>query len=99
MGGLVIPNDGECHLDAKNYYDKSTEFDYPSVGQIHRKILQSHANVIFAVTQEQVPLYERLQTALPDISSSVGALAEDSSNVVKLIEDEYNVSFFCLLKI
>lgn len=96
MGGLVIPNDGECHLDNRNYYDKSTDFDYPSIGQLHKKIRDSQANVIFAVTQEQAPLYERLQSALPDISSTVGILADDSSNIVKLIETEYNVRIFLI---
>lgn len=65
--------------------------DYPSVAQLHYKVRQMKANLIFAVTSDQVQLYNNLQTALPDISTSVGKLAEDSSNVVELIANEYNV--------
>ncbi|VDP32143.1 unnamed protein product [Soboliphyme baturini] len=90
LGGLVIPNDGSCHLDRHGYYTMSTEFDYPSISQIHQKVRETQVNLIFAVTEEQVPLYQRLQNALPDVSASVGKLANDSSNVVELIQDQYN---------
>ncbi len=39
-------------------------------------------NVIWAVTQANQNLYNQLKEALPDVSSSVGVLANDSSNVV-----------------
>lgn len=90
LGGLVVPNDDKCWLDERGYYSKSTEFDYPSVGQVHKKIRDTQANVIFAVTEEQRVLYQRLQHALPDVSTSVGVLRNDSGNIVTLIEDEYN---------
>lgn len=45
--------------------------------------------MIFAVTQNNRNLYEQLGEALPDVSSSVGVLADDSSNIVTLIEEEY----------
>lgn len=90
LGGLVVPNDDQCWLDKDGYYMKSTDFDYPSIGQIHKKIRDTQANIIFAVTREQLPLYERLHKALLDVSSTVGVLAEDSSNIVNLIADEYN---------
>lgn len=93
LGGLVVPNDNQCWLDNDGYYTKSTEFDYPSIGQIHKKVRDTQANIIFAVTREQLPLYKRLKDALPDISAGVGVLADDSSNIVKLIADEYHVNF------
>lgn len=89
---MVIPNDGQCHLDGRGFYDKSTEQDYPSIGRVHKILRDSEANVIFAVTAEQKDLYDRLRHALTDISATVGILANDSSNVVELIVAEYNVS-------
>uniref|UniRef100_A0A915I8T4 Integrin beta n=1 Tax=Romanomermis culicivorax TaxID=13658 RepID=A0A915I8T4_ROMCU len=89
LGGLVVPNDGQCHLDSDGYYTKSIDFDYPSIAQIHKTLKDTRANIIFAVTKEQLPLYKKLNDALPDISSSVGVLADDSSNIVTLIAKEY----------
>ncbi|KRY41314.1 integrin beta pat-3 [Trichinella spiralis] len=91
LGGLVVPNDGNCHLDNDGYYSVSTEFDYPSISQVYQKIRETQANMIFAVTEEQVPLYQRLRGALPEISASVGKLANDSSNVVELVQEQYDV--------
>ncbi|KRY41312.1 Integrin beta pat-3 [Trichinella spiralis] len=90
LGGLVVPNDGNCHLDNDGYYSVSTEFDYPSISQVYQKIRETQANMIFAVTEEQVPLYQRLRGALPEISASVGKLANDSSNVVELVQEQYD---------
>lgn len=69
----------------------SSELDYPSISQIHKAIRDKKANVIFAVTQEQQQLYRRLKEALPDVSTTVGELAEDSRNVVELVKQEYLV--------
>ncbi|KHJ42698.1 EGF-like domain protein [Trichuris suis] len=90
LGGLVVPNDGSCHLDKTGYYTMSTEFDYPSISQVHQKIRETQANMIFAVTEEQLSLYQRLRSALPEISASVGKLANDSSNVVELVQEQYD---------
>lgn len=84
-----MPNDGQCHLDNRGFYTKSLDQDYPSIALLHQKIRERKANLIFAVTQKNFPLYEQLSGALPDISSTVGVLADDSRNIVQLIEDEY----------
>uniref|UniRef100_A0A914VH59 Integrin beta n=1 Tax=Plectus sambesii TaxID=2011161 RepID=A0A914VH59_9BILA len=89
LAGLVEPNDGRCHLDARGYYNQSLDQDYPSFAQLHQKIRERKANLIFAVANKSMHLYEQLRDALPDISSSVGVLADDSSNIVELIEGEY----------
>ena len=44
-------------------------------------------SVIFAVKQDQVPLYRQLEEFIPN--SAVGELANDSSNIVRLIKDNY----------
>lgn len=49
-------------------------------------------NIIFAVTANQVPVYERLTTLLE--GSSAGKLENDSSNVVDLVRNQYDVSFY-----
>ncbi len=46
--------------------------------------------MIFAVTANQVKMYEELSDFIE--GSSVGELANDSSNVVKLVRDNYDVS-------
>ncbi|VDN41672.1 unnamed protein product [Gongylonema pulchrum] len=90
MAGVVVPNDGHCHLDKHGYYTKSLDQDYPSIALLHQKIKERKANIIFAVTEKNKDLYKQLSDALPDVSSSVGVLADDSRNIVTLIEEEYN---------
>uniref|UniRef100_A0A914YYI0 Integrin beta n=1 Tax=Panagrolaimus superbus TaxID=310955 RepID=A0A914YYI0_9BILA len=89
LAGIVTPNDGQCHLDREGYYTKSIEQDYPSIALLHQKIKEKKVNMIFAVTQNNRQLYDQLSNALPDVSSSVGVLANDSSNIVQLVEQEY----------
>uniref|UniRef100_A0A0N5AQW1 Integrin beta n=1 Tax=Syphacia muris TaxID=451379 RepID=A0A0N5AQW1_9BILA len=90
LAGVVMPNDGKCHLDKDGYYTKSSEQDYPSIALLHQKILERKANLIFAVTSANQKLYSQLKEALPDVGSSVGVLANDSKNIIELIATEYN---------
>lgn len=89
LAGVVEPNDGTCHLDRDGYYTETLNQDYPSIALLHQMIKDRKANVIFAVTKNNQDLYTQLSNALPDISSSVGVLANDSRNIVDLIEKEY----------
>ena len=87
LGGIVKPNDGECHLDESGTYSESTTQDYPSISQINTKVQEHHVNVIFAVTSNQFEIYKKL---IPLVEgSSAGLLMNDSSNVVELIKQEY----------
>jgi len=90
LGGIVKPNDGYCHLDANGLYDYSSSQDYPSISQINYKVKENAINVIFAVTKEQISVYEKLQAIVEGASS--GVLSNDSSNVVDLVREQYNVS-------
>ena len=63
--------------------------DYPSIGQISAKLSEKNVNIIFAVTQSQLTLYQTL-TELID-GAVVGELNQDSSNIVKLIRQNYEV--------
>ena len=73
-----------------NIYTESSNQDYPSVSQITAKLKQKSVSIIFAVTKDQFSVYEKLANIVE--SSTTGELANDSSNIVNLIEDNYNVS-------
>jgi protocadherin alpha len=90
LGGIVKPNDGECHLDTRGEYTHSKLQDYPSISQVNLKVRQNAINVIFAVTAEQIGVYDRLKDNVEGASS--GMLSNDSSNVVDLVREQYDVS-------
>ncbi|CAF3376669.1 unnamed protein product [Rotaria socialis] len=86
LAGIIEPNDGECHM-VNNEYTHSDKQDYPSIGQISAKLSEKNVNIIFAVTQSQLALYQTL-TELID-GAVVGELKQDSSNIVNLISQNY----------
>ncbi|MCI4378656.1 hypothetical protein PGIGA_G00218320 [Pangasianodon gigas] len=88
LAGILEPNQETCQLDKNNMYSMSNTWDYPSVGQIARKLEEQNIQPIFAVTEDVSHIYEELSKLIP--KSEVGVLSKDSSNVVKLIEDAYN---------
>lgn len=92
LGGVITPNDGDCHLDSLGKYTHSSIQDYPSISQINLKVKENAINVIFAVTQNELSVYERLSKLVE--GSSAAMLSNDSSNIVSLVRDEYNVSIF-----
>ena len=51
LGGLVRPNDGECHLNETGFYTHSTLQDYPSISFVNYLAKQNSVSVIWAVTQ------------------------------------------------
>lgn len=58
--------------------------------QINLKVKQNAINVIFAVTAEQISVYEKLGKHIE--GSTSGTLTGDSSNIVDLVQEQYNVS-------
>ncbi len=89
LGGILEPNDGECHLDEDRMYTHSTLLDYPSVAQINSKVKEKSITVIFAVTGDQISTYRDLSAAIQ--GSGYGELSKNSSNVVELVKEEYEV--------
>ncbi|KAM9784077.1 integrin beta-3-like isoform X2 [Syngnathus typhle] len=87
MAGIVQPNDGKCHLDSHNVYNKSTILDYPSLALLTEKMSENNINLIFAVTKYVVPLYKEYSQLIP--GTTVGKLSGDSGNVIELIEAAY----------
>ncbi|XP_041830995.1 integrin beta-3a [Melanotaenia boesemani] len=87
IAGIVQPNDGQCHLDSNNIYNKTTVLDYPSLALITEKMSENNINLIFAVTKYVVPLYVDYSKLIP--GTTVGMLSDDSGNVIQLIEEAY----------
>ncbi|KAG7236603.1 hypothetical protein INR49_000726, partial [Caranx melampygus] len=87
LGGIVLPNDGRCHLK-DNMYTMSHYYDYPSIAHLVQKLSDNNIQTIFAVTEEFQPVYKELKNLIP--KSAVGTLSSNSSNVIKLIIDAYN---------
>ncbi|XP_029461445.1 integrin beta-6 [Rhinatrema bivittatum] len=87
LAGIVIPNDGLCHLDSNNEYSMSTVLEYPTIGQLIDKLVENNVLLIFAVTKEQVRLYEDYARLIP--GATVGHLQKDSGNILQLIIDAY----------
>lgn len=57
--------------------------------KINLKVRQNSINMIFAVTAEQISVYERLKQHIE--GASAGTLSENSANVVDLVKDQYSV--------
>ncbi|NIG60969.1 Integrin beta-3 [Pontoporia blainvillei] len=87
LAGIVQPNDGQCHVGSDNHYAASTTMDYPSLGLMTEKLSQKNINLIFAVTENVVNLYQNYSELIP--GTTVGVLSTDSSNVLQLIVDAY----------
>uniref|UniRef100_A0A8C4QTB9 Integrin beta n=1 Tax=Eptatretus burgeri TaxID=7764 RepID=A0A8C4QTB9_EPTBU len=88
LGGIVLPNDGHCHLNNEGFYTKSDYFDYPSVAHLIQKLSEKNIQPIFAVTREIKYVYEALSDLIP--KSAVGELSSNSSNVIQLIKSAYH---------
>ncbi|XP_062844059.1 integrin beta-1-like isoform X2 [Trichomycterus rosablanca] len=86
LGGIVLPNDGRCHLK-DNMYTMSHYYDYPSIAHLGQKLSDNNIQTIFAVTEECQPVYKKLKNLIP--KSTVETLSANSSNVIKLIIDAY----------
>lgn len=86
LAGVVLPNDEQCHL-TKGEYTDFDKYDYPSIAQINKVAEERKINIIFAVLSDG-ELYSDLSKAIT--TSSFGMLQNGSTNVVDLIEKQYN---------
>uniref|UniRef100_A0A8C4DXD4 Integrin beta n=1 Tax=Dicentrarchus labrax TaxID=13489 RepID=A0A8C4DXD4_DICLA len=83
LAGIVQPNDGQCHLNSDNMYSMSTTL----VTLITEKMSENNINLIFAVTNPVVALYQNYSELIP--GTTVGTLSNDSGNVIQLILKAY----------
>uniref|UniRef100_H3B689 Integrin beta n=1 Tax=Latimeria chalumnae TaxID=7897 RepID=H3B689_LATCH len=88
LGGLVQPNDGNCHLNEKNEYGASTQMDYPSLALLGEKLAENNIHLIFAVTKSHYVLYKDFTALIP--GTTVEILDQDSKNIIQLIVNAYN---------
>ncbi|XP_070831951.1 integrin beta-2 isoform X1 [Chaetodon trifascialis] len=87
LAGILEHNDEHCHME-NNLYTKSTDMDYPSVGQLAMQLEKHNIQPIFAVTKNVEIVYQELSKMIK--KSEVGVLSSDSKNVVQLIKSAYN---------
>ncbi|KAM8934441.1 integrin beta-6 [Pelodytes ibericus] len=87
LAGIVVPNDGECHLDSNNEYSMSAVLEYPTIGQLIDKLVENNILLIFAITEKHVPLYKNYAKLIP--GATVGRLDRDSGNILQLIITAY----------
>ncbi|XP_039674080.1 integrin beta-2 isoform X2 [Perca fluviatilis] len=87
LAGILEPNDERCHMES-NLYTKSSDMDYPSVGQLAVQLEKNNIQPIFAVTENVSMVFKQLSQMIP--KSEVGVLSSDSKNVVELIKNAYN---------
>ncbi|KAL1021869.1 hypothetical protein UPYG_G00019090 [Umbra pygmaea] len=87
MSGIVIPNDGECHLDSNNEYSMANHQEYPTLGLLIDKLVENNILLIFAVMANQKRNYENYANFIP--GATVGVLEADSRNVLELIVTAY----------
>ena len=59
------------------------------MSQIATKIREKSVNLIFAVTEEQLEIYDKLSNYIE--GSEATRLANDSSNIVMVIRENYQV--------
>ncbi|TGZ59608.1 hypothetical protein CRM22_008976 [Opisthorchis felineus] len=98
IAGLIRPPPTTCQVkyqaDRFNpsllYYGWHTadQTDYPSVGEIAQVLTEKDISVIFAVDQKVNSLYTKLAEFLP--SAAVGILTNSSTNIVRLLRDNYD---------
>ncbi|XP_051819161.1 integrin beta-8 isoform X1 [Antechinus flavipes] len=86
LAGIVVPNDGKCHLK-DNVYVKSTTMEHPSLGQLAEKLIDNNINVIFAVQGKQFHWYKDLLPLLP--GTVAGQIESKAANLNNLVVDAY----------
>ncbi|XP_039381633.1 integrin beta-8 isoform X1 [Mauremys reevesii] len=86
LAGIVIPNDGNCHLK-DNVYIKATSMEHPSLGQLSEKLIDNNINVIFAVQGNQFNWYKDLLPLLP--GTVARQIESQAANLNDLVVDAY----------
>ncbi|XP_044284919.1 integrin beta-8 isoform X1 [Varanus komodoensis] len=86
LAGIVIPNDGNCHLK-DNVYVKATSMEHPSLGQLSEKLIENNINVIFAVQGSQFHWYKDLLPLLP--GTIARQIESQAANLGDLVVEAY----------
>ncbi|XP_053323554.1 integrin beta-8 [Spea bombifrons] len=86
LAGIVLPNDGKCHLK-DNVYTRSTDMEHPSLGLLGQKLADNHVLGVFAVQGSQYHWYKGLLPLLPGTIAK--QLDSTASNMKELVVDAY----------
>uniref|UniRef100_A0A8D0BE86 Integrin beta n=1 Tax=Salvator merianae TaxID=96440 RepID=A0A8D0BE86_SALMN len=86
LAGIVIPNDGNCHLK-DNVYVRATSMEHPSLGQLSEKLIDNNINVIFAVQGSQFHWYKDLLPLLP--GTTARQIESQEKNISNLVVEAY----------
>lgn len=86
LAGIVVPNDGNCHLK-NNVYVRSTSMEHPSLGQLSEKLIDNNINVIFAVQGKPFQWYKDLLPLLP--GTIAGEIESKAANLNNLVIEAY----------
>uniref|UniRef100_A0A8D3BXG2 Integrin beta n=1 Tax=Scophthalmus maximus TaxID=52904 RepID=A0A8D3BXG2_SCOMX len=90
LGGIVLPNDGKCHLE-NGVYTMSHYYDYPSIAHLVQKLSDNNIQTIFAVTEEFQPVYQ--------VSPLYGLILTIYSLSKTLLLHFYLIPFFLFLAV
>ncbi|XP_072042217.1 integrin beta-2-like [Amphiura filiformis] len=89
LAGIIRPNDGLCHMDVSHTeYNQSIYQDYPSVGQLNEILQRNNIVPVFAVPDGRLTLLYR-ELAKHISGAKVGIMAENSNNVIDLVERQF----------
>ncbi|XP_055517453.1 integrin beta-8 isoform X3 [Leucoraja erinacea] len=86
LGGIVMPNDGNCHLK-DNMYTHSTVMEHPSLGLLVDKLLENSIHVIFAIQGSSINWYKDLLPLMP--GAVAWQLNSELSNLSELVAGAY----------
>ncbi|XP_029444906.1 integrin beta-8 [Rhinatrema bivittatum] len=86
LAGIVVPNDGNCHL-SDNVYTRSTSMEHPSLGQLAEKLIDNNIIAVFAVQGSTFHWYEDLLPLLP--GNIAKQLEPTAVNLKELVIDAY----------
>lgn len=88
LAGYIKRNKDLCLVDNSGNYTSLTHYDYPSLEEIHRQLKNKKINLIVAAKESVISYYEQMEIVLRE-NVFVGKLDEDSTNVLKLVENGY----------
>jgi hypothetical protein len=96
--GVYQKNDGQCHMTSTvdfpdGYYDREVGgglyYLAPSITQFHRALLEHDVIPLIAATSGSRSNYDQVISTIG--FGGVGTLSSDSSNVVSLLEEQYEL--------
>lgn len=65
--------------------------DFPSVNQIRQVLTENTIVPIFAVTEENVKIFNDISTLLEGTNAATVAISDDSNDIINVIQTAYEV--------